>query len=89
MNGGLYMQYHALTKQFTVAAKDLEYATSLLRETIKYIRIIDGLPLTKYKRETALTNADLAQKMIIDAAKAIGIDMGAEWGNQLDISDDV
>ena len=81
------MRFHAPTKQFTVSAKDLEYAAMILRLAIRHIRIIEGLPLTKHKRESALTSADHAQKMIIDAAKAIGIDMGAEWGNELDVSD--
>lgn len=83
------MQYHAPTKQFTVSTKDLEYAAMFLRLAIKHIRIIDWLPLTTHKRETALTSSDHAQKLIIDAAKAIGIDLGAEWGNQLNVSDDV
>lgn len=83
------MQYHAPTKQFTVTNKDLEYVAICLRLAIRHIRLLSGLPLNKYKRESALTNADNAQKMIIDAAKAIGIDLGAEWGNQLDVSDDI
>ena len=82
------MQFHAPTKQFTVSAKDLEYAAISLRLAIKHIRIIDGLPLAKYKRENTLTNADHAQKMIIEAAKVIGIYLGAEWGNELDVSND-
>jgi len=81
------MKFHAPTGQFTVNKKDLEYAAHTLLNTIKHIREMNGLPLTKYKREGLLEASDFAQKNIIDAAKALGIDLGAEWGNELDVSD--
>lgn len=81
------MKYHAPTKQFTVAAKDLEFAALCFLYAIRQIREASNLPLTKYKHETALTSADFAQKSIIDGAKALGVDLGCDWGNEIDVSE--
>lgn len=80
------MNYHAPTKQFTVAVKDLEHAAGSLRYAMRHIRLMAGLPMTPHKRDGALTSADHAQKGILDAAKALGLDMGAEWGEMIDLS---
>ncbi|MGX1201138.1 hypothetical protein [Marinobacter sp. MBR-105] len=82
------MLYHAPTRRFTVAQNDIERTTICLLLALKHIREISGLPLTAYSRDgVALDDSDHAQKNVIDAAKAIGIDLGAEWGNELDLSD--
>ena len=81
------MKFHAPTNNFVIQHDDLKYASSLLRIAIKQIRLINGLPLSKYNQNSSLKPEDYAQKMIIDAANAIGIDMGAKWGNELDVSD--
>lgn len=80
------MDYHAQSKRFTVSMRDLEGATAGLYCAIRHIRKLEGLPMAPYKRDGALTGADFAQKAILDAAKSLGIDMGAEWGNVLDLS---
>lgn len=80
------MKFHAPTGQFTVATKDIEYAAHLFMNAIKNIREAAGLPLTKYSRDSCLEPPDFAMKSIIDGAKAIGIDLGAEWGNEIDVS---
>lgn len=80
------MKYHAPTKQFTVSCDKLEYAAFCALDALKNIRRLDDLPMTKYERVGALSLADMAQKSILDAMTAIGIDLGAEWGNQLDLS---
>jgi hypothetical protein len=46
-----------------------------------------GLPLDKYRQDGPLSNADHAQRGIIDAAKKLGIDLGADWGSDLDLRD--
>ena len=81
------MKYHFPTRQFTVDQDGFELAGYSLIYAIRHIRDIAGLPHTKYAREGMLSDADHAQKSILDAAKALGIDLGAEWGNQLDVSD--
>ena len=82
------MKYHAQSKQFTIPKDNLDSIYYSLIYAIRHIRTIAGLPMTRYKREGCLSDADHAQKGILDAAKAIGIDMGAEWGEQLDVSEE-
>lgn len=79
--------YHAPSKGFTIDLSDLTSATYDLFYSLKNIRELAGLPMTKYEREGFLTKADHAQKGIIDAAKALGIDLGASWGNEIDLTD--
>jgi len=52
---------------------------------MRHIRLQAGLPLDRYRQEGGLTDADHAMKAILDAAKALGIEMEAEWGEQLDL----
>jgi hypothetical protein len=81
------MHYHVPTKQFTVEHSKLELAGYSLIYAIRHIRDMAGLPYTKYQRDGMLTDADHAQKGILDAAKSLGVDLGAEWGNELDVSE--
>lgn len=80
------MKFHAPTEQFTVSQRDLAMAASSFQYAIRHIRKLAGLPMGKYSREGLMTSSDHAQKGILDAAAAIGIEMGAEWGNELDVS---
>jgi len=80
------MKYHAPTKQFVIDREDIDIAAICLKQAIADIRKMAGLPLTKHERTGPLSQADLAQKVILDAADAIGIDMGARWGNEIDVS---
>ena len=82
------MQYHAPSKQFTIPAADLERAAYLLRHALRKIRQAAGLPLDRYKKEGPLDPAEMAQLDIIDAARKLGIEMGAEWGCELDLRDE-
>lgn len=81
------MKYHAPTKQFTIPRGALGHAADSLLVAIRHIRAAAGLPLTAYEMTHAqLSHADHAQKQIIDAALAVGIDLGGQWGNELDVS---
>ena len=81
------MQYHAPTGKFVVPQEGLKACADHMRYAIGQIRLAAGLPLAPYARDSALTPADHAQKAIIDAATAVGIDLGARWGNELDVRD--
>ena len=81
------MKYHAPTNQFTVSPQDLEFAASAAKYAIQQIRKTAGLPTTPYKHEGAMGSAQFAEKSVLDFAEAIGIDMGAKWHGQLDVSD--
>ena len=51
------------------------------------MRQLANLPLEPYERNVQLDHVDYAGKELLDAAKRLGIDMGAEWQNQLDLRD--
>jgi hypothetical protein len=81
------MRYHAPTNQFTVSASDLQSAVDSLTYAMRHIRKLAGLPLDKYNQDGPLSDADHAQRGIIDAANRLGIDLGADWGSDLDLRD--
>ena len=81
------MKYHAQSKRLVIDVKTLESAAIHLRYSLQKIREVANLPLTPYKQEGALTAADYAQKTLLDLAELLDIDMGARWGNDLDLSD--
>lgn len=81
------MKFHAPTGQFTISNKDLEHAARSMKAVIKHIRELSGKPLTKYSVDGPMEAPEFAQQRVIDIAKAIGIDLGSEWGNELDVSD--
>jgi len=80
------MKYHAPTKQLTVAHSDLEYCCHALRHSLRHIRDMAGLPHGKYVISYPMSDADHAQAGIFEAAKALGIDLGSDRFNELDVS---
>ena len=82
------MIYDAKTKRFTVSAQEMQLAAGSFYYALRHIRELAGLPLDRYERDGALENADHAQRGILDAAKTLGIDLGAEWGEDLDLRED-
>jgi hypothetical protein len=81
------MQYHAPTDQFTISADDMKRASSTLRYAIKNIR--DGAKLDRkgydnLKRESDW--AEYSESAILDAARKLGIDLGADRPGKLDVS---
>ncbi len=81
------MEYHAPSNQFTVSSNALKQATQELMGALVSIRKMNNLPLTPYEREGSLEHSDHAQKAIIEGAKSLGINLGADWGNKLDLSE--
>ncbi len=81
------MKYHAPSGQYVISQKTIEYVSHSFLAAIRHIREISGRPLTKYKVDGPLEAPEFAQQRLIDAAKSIGIDLGSEWGNELDVSD--
>lgn len=80
------MKYHAPTRQMTVEFGQLDRAALNAIFAIRNIRKMAGLPLTKYESPGLLEPADHAQKAIIEAMNALGVDLGAVWGHELDVS---
>lgn len=80
------LTYHAPSGQFIVPSADLAKAADLMLYAIYQIRVIEDLPLHKYKHEGPLLAADHAMKAICNAAFALGINLGGAWGNEIDVS---
>lgn len=80
------MQFHAPTGQFTIDINSCENAAHNFLFAMAHIRKMNNLPLGAYELDGALSSADHSQKAIIDGAKAMGIDLGACWGNEIDLS---
>jgi len=82
-----FMKYHAPTNQFTISAEDMQRASSTLRYAIEKIRDGAQLDLKGYdnlKRESDW--AEYSEVAILDAARTLGIDLGADRPGKLDVS---
>lgn len=78
------MKYHAQSDQLTVSHEQLRIASSHFYYAIRKIKETAGMPLHPYKRDGCLVHHDHAMCGIISAAQALGIDLGANWGNDID-----
>jgi len=47
---------------------------------------MNNLPLTPYERNGCLEPVDHIQKAIVDGARTMGINLGGNWGNEIDLS---
>jgi hypothetical protein len=85
------MQYHGPTNQFTVTPNDLQRAYYSLRWAIKNIREASKLDPKGYQRTGPITGPMeapyFAEKGILDAARELGINLGANRPGELDVSD--
>lgn len=81
------MKYHAPTDQFTVSSDDLRRAADALRWAIKHIRLGHGLDLKGFSRSGPMEHPDFAEAGILDAAAALGIDLGNALPGKIDVSD--
>lgn len=81
------MTYDPKTKTLRVKPEDLDRAHASLMWALKNIRLTAGQPLDKYEKPGPLEPVDFAMKAILDAAEALGIEMDARWGHNLDLRD--
>lgn len=79
------MKYDPKSNTFHISATDMQLAFHSLLYSMRNIRKMAGLPLDKYKHDGPLTDACYAQKGILDAANHLGIEMGGEWGEEIDL----
>lgn len=77
--------FNAQTQNLEIPLETLRRVSGELVYTLRSIREIAGKPMGKYKREGPLEPVDHAQRAVIDLAKAIGINLGADWGDQIDL----
>jgi hypothetical protein len=79
------MRYSAITKEFSISVKDLEFIALSVPYIIRHIRLLAGLPLDKYEQKGPMTNADFAMRGVIEMAERIGVDFGCRFGEELDV----
>jgi hypothetical protein len=81
------MNYNPLKRVIQIAPADAERAAHILLWAMKHIRLASGRPLDRHSRDCAMDSADFAQAGIMDAAKALGLDLGADCAEQIDLRD--
>lgn len=82
------MTYHTPTNQFTVSQRDLQSAAHSLLWAIKHIRLGHGRSLKGGEEHPGpMEDPDFAESGILDAARKLGIDLGADRPGKLDVSD--
>ena len=79
------MKYHGPTGMLTVSKDDLERATHLFYVAIAKIREANNLPYHPYEHG-AWDDAYSMMSVILNAAKALGIELGGETPDQIDVS---
>lgn len=78
------MTFDPIKGMIQIAPDDAKRAGACLLYAIRKIKQSANLPLTPVKQEGALTDADHAMHGIIAGASALGLDLGARWGNEID-----
>jgi hypothetical protein len=82
------MKYSALHKSIIVETDDLNRSIDGILWAMKKYRLACNVPLTKRQNKKGhLSDFDLAERELLQGLKTIGIDMGADWGKDLDLSD--
>jgi len=83
------MKYHAPTNQFTISAEEMKIASLKLLHVIKNIRDGARLDRTGYDNLTRESDwAEYAEMSILDAARLLGINLGARCPGKLDVSNE-
>ena len=81
------MKYSAVHKALIIPVNDLDRAIATLRYGIKSHRKAHKLPLTRFKYPLKVDDVYMVESMILDTAKALGLDLGVERPGELDVSD--
>ena len=83
------MKYNLKLKAAVIPIDTLDRVGGLLLDTLAAIRAAYNLPLDKYELQGGLGQADHAQRDVIEIAEQLGIELGARWGNEIDLRDRV
>lgn len=81
------LKYHAPSGCLLIPMEVLKNTATHIRQSMKAIRNSAGLPLDRYEISGALSAADHAQQRLVTLARDLGIDLGAEWCNEIDLRD--
>jgi len=85
------MRYHATLKRFTLTQDELNRAAGSAMYALRSIKEGAGMSQSPHKRGVALVAlepCDHAMKGVIDCMAAVGVDLGGEWGNEIDTSEE-
>jgi hypothetical protein len=80
------MQYSAIHHQLIISPENLKRFSHTFLYAMRKYRIASKKPLGKRKSNSVLTDFDHAEKQMIDAIKELGINLNADWGEELDLS---
>jgi hypothetical protein len=78
------MNFNPVKGVLQIDPDEAKRAAAYLLYAIKKIKVGAKLPLTPYKQENELSQADHAMHGILEGASALGLDLGARWGNEID-----
>ena len=79
------MKYNPQTKTLSIDIKDADAATAYLKSAIHYLRTTGGHPTAG--NVEVIGPASTGEYCIINAAQALGIDLGATCPGKLDVTD--
>ena len=81
------MEYSAIHNKLIISQEELRQASLGILYAMKKYRQSAGLPIGKReKKKGLLTDFDHAEREMICSLKSFGINVNAEWGNELDLS---
>ncbi len=80
------MEYSAVHNKLLITPEELKRFSNEIRYAMADIRKELKVPLTSRKKDGGLERIDHIERSILQACKNIGIDLGAEWGDKLDLS---
>lgn len=81
------MEYNPKLDRLMIETSDAKEVYFLILYCLKQMRLVNGLPLDKYKREGLMTEHDHGAVALLDIAVKLGIDMGVtpHHHNHLDL----
>ena len=79
------MTFDAKKNALVIPAQDMVRAQYLLLHAMKKVRVIAKRPLEPHERPGVMDDFDFAQMNILDAGKAMGLEMGGDFPEQIDL----
>ena len=81
------MMYSPKHDAFLITQKDLKMCAMEIKYAMKKARQIAGVSIGIRKCEGGLEPIDHLEKGLIEMATSLGIDFGASWGSEIDLTD--
>lgn len=81
------LKYHAQADGLVISTDILKQTAINILGSMKSIRELAGLPLDRYEMSVAMSPADHAQQRLVTLARDLGIDLGSQWANEIDLRD--